>query len=73
MLEAMMLYLWGPRVSKTQKIITFDDDDCDMMPEFKEAKEEFEGTRKKIHPLIAQLKDRELKWSKMEKLKKIKR
>lgn len=68
-----MSYLWGPRVSKIQKDITFDDDDWDMIPEFKETKKEIEDTRKKMHPLIAQLKDRELKWSKMEKLSKSKR
>lgn len=68
-MESMIFYLWGHKASTIEKrTITFDDDECDMLPELnKEIEEESEDTRKKVHPLIAQLKDRELKWSKMEK------
>lgn len=67
MLESLMFFLWGH--TKEKKTIIFDDENCDMIPELnKETEVEHEeGSRKKIHPMIAQLKDKELKFSKMQR------
>jgi hypothetical protein len=75
MLVSMMFNLWGNKFSKIEKrTITFDDEDCDMIPELNRGVQEvFKDSKEKTHPLIAQLKDRELKLSKMEKLSRHKR